>query len=65
MDILEMAKKFNVLRDAMSPNAQERSLAKADQMLAEIFLSEKREDRRPTQAQKPTRSNNTQKHYFT
>ena len=65
MDILEMAKKFNVLRDAMSPKAQERSLAKADQMLAEIFLSEKREAGRPAQAKHPTLSNNTQKHYFT
>ena len=60
-----MAKKFNVLRDAVSQESQERAQVKADQMLAEISLDEKREDRRPAQAQKPTRSNNTQKHYFT
>jgi len=38
-----MAKKFNVLRGAMSPKAQRRSLAKAEQMLAEIPLNEERE----------------------
>ena len=65
MDIQDMAKKFNVLREAMSLESQERAQVKADQMLAEIPLDEKREDRRPAQAQKPTRSNNTQKHYFT
>ena len=60
-----MAKKFNVLRDAMSQESQRRAQVKADQMLAEIPLDEKREDRRPAQAQKPTLPNNTQKHYFT
>ena len=65
MGIRDMAKKFNVLREAMSPEAQERSLAEAAQMLAEISLNEKREARRPAQAQKPTLPNNTQKHYFT
>ena len=38
-----MAKKFNVLRGAMSPKAQRRSLAKAEQMLAEIPLNEQRD----------------------
>lgn len=33
-----MAEKFNVLRDAMSPESQERAQVKADQMLAEISL---------------------------
>lgn len=60
-----MAKKFNVLRDAMSPESRERAQVKADQMLAEISLNEKRAARRPAQAQKPTLTNNTQKHYFT
>ena len=61
-----MAKKFNDLRDAMSQESQGRAQVKADQMLAKIPLDEKREDRRPAKAQKkPTRSNNTQKHYFT
>ena len=60
-----MAKKFNVLGDAMSPESQERAQVKADQMLAEISLDEESKDRRPDQAQKPTSPNNTQKHYFT
>ena len=60
-----MAKKFNVLRDAMSQESQERAQVKADQMLAEMSLDEKREDRRLAQVQKPTSPKNTQKHYFT
>ena len=47
MEIRDMAKKFNVLRDAMSQESQRRAQVKADQMLAEIPLDEKREDRRP------------------
>jgi hypothetical protein len=43
MDIRDMAKKFIVLREAMSPKAQQRSLAKAEQILAEIPLNEERE----------------------
>jgi hypothetical protein len=48
-----MAKKFNVLRGAMSPKAQQRSLAKAEQMLAEIHLNEEREVCGSAQADKP------------
>jgi len=40
-----MAKKFSVLREAMSPEAQGRSLAKAAQMLAEMPLNELRQAR--------------------
>ncbi len=40
-----MAKKFSVLREAMSPEAQERSLTKAAQMLAEMPLNELRQAR--------------------
>jgi len=40
-----MAKKFSVLREAMSPEAQERSLAEAAQMLAEMPLNELRQAR--------------------
>ena len=60
-----MAKKFIVLRDAMSPKAQQRSLAKAEQMLAEIPLNEEREVCGSEQANKSTVPNNTKKHYFT
>ncbi|MEI8400485.1 MAG: XRE family transcriptional regulator [Alcaligenaceae bacterium] len=40
-----MAKKFSILREAMSLEAQERSLAKAAQMLAEMPLNELRQAR--------------------
>jgi hypothetical protein len=60
-----MAKKFNVLRGAMSPKAQQRSQAEAEQMLAEIHLNEEREVCGSAQADKPIMANNTQKHYFT
>jgi predicted XRE-type DNA-binding protein len=40
-----MAKKFSILREAMSSEAQERSLAKAAQMLAEMPLNELRQAR--------------------
>ena len=65
MDIRDMAKKFIVLRDAMSPKAQQRSLAKAEQMLAEIPLNEEREVSRSEKPNEPIMPNNTQKHYFT
>ena len=65
MDIRDMAKKFIVLRDAMSPKAQQRSLAKAEQMLAEIPLNEEREVCGSEQPNKPIMPNNTQKQYFT
>ncbi len=65
MDIQDMAKKFNVLREAMSLESQERAQVKADQMLAKIPLDEKREVRGSEQANKPIMPNNTQKHYFT
>jgi len=65
MDIRDMAKKFIVLRDAMSPKAQQRSLAKAEQMLAEIPLNEEREVSRSEKPHEPIMPNNTQKHYFT
>jgi len=65
MDIRDMAKKFIVLRDALSPKAQQRSLAKAKQMLAERPLNEEREACGSEQPNKPTIPNNTQKHYFT
>ena len=60
-----MAKKFIVLRDAMSPKAQQRSLAKAKQMLAEIPLNEESEACGSEQPDKSIMPNNTQKHYFT
>jgi hypothetical protein len=60
-----MAKKFIVLRDAMSPKAQQRSLAKAKQMLAEIPLNEESEACESEQPDKPIMPNNTQTHYFT
>ena len=65
MDIRDMAKKFIVLRQAMSSKAQQRSLAKAYQMLAEIRLNEEREVCGSTEADKPIMPNNIQKHYFT
>ena len=65
MDIRDMAKKFIVLRDAMSPKAQQRSLVKAEQILAEIPLNEEREVCRSEQPNKPIMPNNIQKHYFT
>lgn len=60
-----MAKKFNVLRDAMSLESRERAQVKADQMLSEISRNEMGEVYGPARAQKPTLPNNTQKHYFT
>ena len=48
-----MAKKFIVLRQAMSSKAQQRSLAKAYQMLAEIPLNEEREVCGSTEADQP------------
>jgi hypothetical protein len=65
MKIRDMAKKFIVLRGTMSPKAQQRSLAKAEQMLAEIPLNEEREACRSEKPNKPMMQNNTQKHYFT
>ena len=65
MDIRDMAKKFIVLRDAMSPKAQQRSLAEAEQMLAEIPLNEEREVCGSEQPNKLIMPNNTQKQYFT
>jgi hypothetical protein len=60
-----MARKFNVLRDAMSKESQERSQVKADQMLADISRNEEGELRGPAQVKKPTLPRNTQKQYFT
>jgi len=60
-----MAKKFNVLRDAMSLESQEQAQIMADQMLADVSQNEVGEARKPAQADNSTLPNNTQKHYFT
>jgi hypothetical protein len=53
------------MAEVRSPKAQQRSLAKAEQILAEIPLNEEREVCESAQASKPIMPNNTQKHYFT
>jgi len=54
-----MAKKFNVLRDAMSLESQERAQIMADQMLADVSQNEVGEARKPAQADNSTLPNNT------
>jgi hypothetical protein len=65
VEIRDMAKKFNVLRDALSQESQNRAQAQPDQMLADISRNEEGEVCGPAQVKKPTLPKNTQKHYFT
>ena len=54
-----MAKKFKVLRDAMTLESRERAQVKADQMRAELARDEKREVQSLAQANNPILPNHT------